>query len=346
MSQTSTDAETTSMTDDPTTTLPDTMTAVRQRRYGRAADVLSIETVPVPTPSHDEVLVRVDAASVNPADWHRTVGEPMVLRLTDGLRAPSRPIPGSDAAGTIVAVGDGVVSRSIGDTVVISRGGAFAEYVCVPAERAVLRPEHLPADEAAGLGVAGVTAWQAVMEHGAVRPGQTVVVNGASGGVGHYAVQLAVEAGARVIGICSGPNADLVAELGADEVVDYTTTRPADVVAGADLVIDLAGLDAADAASMLADHGTWLILGMPKDGRIAGPMIWVAKAMFRFIRRPQTCKMFVAEETPERLRQLVERAADGRLRTVVERRLPLTDVVAAYGRIETGRTVGKIVLVP
>lgn len=322
------------------------MTAVRQRRYGRPGDVLSVESVPVPTPAHDEVLVRVEAASLNPADWHRTVGEPMILRLTDGLRAPARPIPGSDAAGVVVAVGAGVASRSVGDPVVICRGGAFAEYVAVPAERTVLRPEGLAADEAAGLGVAGVTAWQAVMEHGAVRPGQTVVVNGASGGVGHYAIQLAVEAGAHVIGICSGRNAELVAELGAAQVIDYTTSSPAEVVREADLVIDLIGLDADDAAAMLADHGTWLVLGMPKDGRIVGPMIWVAKAMWRFARRPQTCKTFVAEETPERLRQLVERAGEGRLRTSIDRVLPLSEVVAAYHHLETGRTVGKIVLVP
>ncbi len=329
-------------TEQPTTL----MTAVRQRRYGTPAERLTVEQVEVPRAATGEVLVRIEAASVNPADWHRITGEPMIMRLSEGLRAPNRPIPGSDAAGTIVALGDDVVDRAVGDRVLVSRGGAFAEYLALPAAATVPIASTTSAVEAAGLPIAGVTAWQAVVEHGAVQPGQRVVVNGASGGVGHYAVQLAHELGAHVTAVCSGRNADTVISLGADVVVDYTTTDPATAIDGADLVIDLVGLRAPDAAAMLHDDGVWMVLGMPKDGRIARPMLRVGWAALRFAFRKPSFSWFVAEETPERLAALVERLEDGRLTTVVDRELPLARVHDAFEHLQTGRTVGKIVLVP
>lgn len=318
---------------------------VVQERYG-SADVLELRDEPLDGPGPGQALVRIEAATLNPLDWHLMTGTPYLVRLLHGVRRPKRRIPGNDGAGVVEAVGTDVDAVAPGDRVVVVGGGCFAERAVLPADRLVPVPEGVELVSAAGLPVAGVTALQGLVDVAEVQAGQTVVVNGASGGVGHFAVQIAHHLGARVIGVCSGRNVELVRSLGADEVVDHTTTRLADVVADADVVLDMVGHPPAEVRQVLAPDGRWVIVGMPKDGRIAGPMIWVAKAKLAFLRAPQTATSFTASETSARVRDLLDLVAAGHLRTVVERTYGLSEIAAAVSHLETGRADGKIAIDP
>src|SRR5215831_21102147 len=184
---------------------------------------LKLEEVEVPVPTDDQVLIRVHAASINPYDWHFIEGTPTIMRLSVGLRKPKDIRLGVDFAGTVEAIGKNVTQFQPGDEVFGGRGGAFAEYVCPRATRAVaLKPASVSFEEAASVNIAGITALQAVRDKGKVQPGQKVLINGASGGVGTFAVQIAKSLGADVTGVCSTRNVDLVKSLGADHVIDYT----------------------------------------------------------------------------------------------------------------------------
>src|SRR5260370_28356154 len=198
------------------------MKAIVYCDYGLAN--LKLENVERPTPNDDQVLVRVRAASVNPYDWHFVEGTPKIMRMMGvGLRKPKDTRLGVDFAGTVETVGKDVTQFKPGDEVFGGRGGAFAQYVCVRAGRAVaLKPTNLTFEQAASVNIAGITALQAIRDKGKVQPGQKVLINGASGGVGTFAVQIAKSFGADVTGVCSTRNADLVRSLGADHVIDYT----------------------------------------------------------------------------------------------------------------------------
>jgi len=200
---------------------------------------LKLEDVEKPVPNDDQVLVKVRAASVNPYDWHFIEGTPKIMRLGIGLRKPKDTRLGVDFAGTVEAVGKTVTQFKPGDEVFGGRGGAFGEYICVRANRGVaLKPSNLTFEQAASVNIAGITALQALRDKGKVQPGQKVLINGASGGVGTFAVQIAKSFGADVTGVCSTRNVDMVRSLGADHVVDYTKEDVAKSEQRYDVIVD------------------------------------------------------------------------------------------------------------
>ena len=236
--------------------VPATMRAVVARRYG-TPEVVAVDDVPTPSPEAGELLLRVEAASLNALDWHFLTGTPYFIRFISGFRRPKRLTPGADVVGTVVAVGAGVPGVAVGDRVFGQcAGGACAQYAAVEACDMVPVPAGVSASAAAAAPVAGLTALQGLRTHGRVQPGDKVLVNGAAGGVGTFAVQLAVALGAEVTAVCSTANVAMVRDLGAAEVVDYTTT---DVVAGGtgfDVMIDNVGnRSAADCLRLLRRGG-------------------------------------------------------------------------------------------
>lgn len=315
------------------------MRAATQNRYG--LDAIQIGERPLPEPGPGQVRVRVEAAAINPADWHMATGRPSFLRLTEGLRRPKREILGADMAGVIDAVGDGSTWR-VGDEVFGGSRGAFAEFGLCRDDRIATRPSGMSFAEAAGLPIAGVTALQAV-EHADIE-GKRVVVNGASGGVGHYAIQIAKAFGAsHVAGVCSAPNTAMVADLGADRVYDYASE---DFTAERfDAVIDCAGSrTGADIQRCLAPGGRWVLLGPPKGGRVLGPLPFVLRQLARSAFSNTKTIAFVAEETDVRLRRLGDLVRSGELRTVIDKEYGLDDLRTAFDHVESARARGKLII--
>src|SRR6266851_4457889 len=250
------------------------MKAIVYCDYGLAN--LKLENVERPTPNDDQVLVRVRAASVNPYDWHFVEGTPKIMRMMGvGLRKPKDTRLGVDFAGTVEAVGKDVTQFKPGDEVFGGRGGAFAQYVCVRAGRAVaLKPTNLTFEQAASVNIAGITALQAIRDKGKVQPGQKVLINGASGGVGTFAVQIAKSFGADVTGVCSTRNADLVRSLGADHVVDYTKEDFAKSGQRYDIILDnVPNHSLSECRRILNPKGKYVMIGGggPNDNRWVGP---------------------------------------------------------------------------
>ena len=248
------------------------MQAITYHRCG-APDVLELQEVEQPVPADDEVLVRVHAASVNPRDWHYLRGLPYVLRPV-ALRVPEDGGLGSDVAGRVEAVGRAVSRFRPGDEVsAFVRKGAFAEYTCVPEDALGPKPANLSFEQAAAVPLAGLTALQGLRDHGRVRPGQRVLIAGASGGVGTFAVQLAREFGAEVTGVCSTRNLELVRSLGADEVIDYTREDFAGNGRRYDLIFQLAGARSpAGCRRALTPKGQLILSSGEGPGRWIGPL--------------------------------------------------------------------------
>ena len=251
------------------------MKAVVFTEYG-TTEVLRLETVDVLQPKEDQVLVKVRAAAANPLDWHRIRGTPYLVRMQNGLRAPQNPRLGTDFAGEVVAVGTKVTQYKPGDAVFGVAGGTFAEYVRPGAHRIALKPAGISFEDAAAVPVAAMTALQGLRDHGRVQPGQKVLINGASGGVGTFAVQLAKVMGAEVTAVCSARNAELVRSLGADHVIDYTaedfTLRPERY----DVVIDNIGMrPLAEVQRVLTDGGIVVTIGGggPDEWKWFGPFL-------------------------------------------------------------------------
>src|SRR6058998_4046410 len=247
------------------------MKAIVQTGYG-SSDVFQLREIEMPVIDDDGVLVRVQAASVNALDWHLMRGIPAIIRLTTGLRRPKSPVPGVDVAGTVESVGRNVTRFRPGDEVFGMRTGAFAEYVAGKERNFVAKPVGLSFEQAAAVPVAGETALQGLRDKGQIRPGQKVLVNGASGGVGTFAVQVAKSFGANVTGVCSPRNVDLVRSIGADRVIDYTRE---DFTKGGqrfDLILDIGGKRSLFACRRaLTRTGTYVIVGGP-SGRWIRPM--------------------------------------------------------------------------
>lgn len=318
------------------------MRAAHQTSYG--LDAITLTDLPVPEPGLGQVLIRVQAASINPADWHLAMGEPRFMRLSMGLRRPKQPVPGTDVCGIVESVGAGVDRWKVGDSVFGVAKGGFAEYTLADADRLAAAPAAMAPCEAASLPIAAVTALQAV-EQGEVS-GKRVVINGASGGVGHFAVQIArAEGASEIIAVCSSRNADWVRDLGADRVVDYDvddfTDDPVDVI------IDCVGnRSASDMAGGLVANGKWVLIGAGKKTGVFGPIPKLLAAKIRWAFSSRDCIVLIADETTERLERLAVLADEGKLSVRMAAKRPLSELRDAYDRIESQRTPGKLVIIP
>ena len=320
------------------------MRAVVYCDYG-PPEVLRVASVEKPVPNDDQVLVRVRAAAVNPLDWHFMRGTPYLGRMEMGLRRPKVTQLGVDFAGTVEAVGKNVTQFKPGDDVFGGRTGAFADYVAVRADRnVVLKPANVTFEQAAAIPVAASTALQAVRDQGAVRAGQKVLVNGASGGVGTFAVQIAKWLGADVTGVCSTRNADMVHSIGADHVIDYTKE---DFTKGAeryDVVIDNVGNHSlSDVRHVLKPDGKYVMVGGPA-GRWVDPLPRAFSALLysRFV--SQDMRFFLAQLTKKDLTVLHDLVQDGKVTPVIDRRYKLDEIQEAVRYMETGRARGKVVV--
>ena len=319
------------------------MKAIVYRRYG-SPDVLRLEEVPKPDVKDGEVLVRVRAAAVNPLDWHLLRGVPYIVRPSSGWFTPKRNIPGVDVAGVIETVGRNVTEFQPGDEVFGEKSRSCAEYVCGPEKLFMRKPANLTLEEAAAVPVGAATALQALRDKGNVQPGQKVLINGASGGVGTFAVQLAKSFGAEVTAVCSTPNLDLVRSLGADHVIDYTRQNFTRSKERYDLIIDNAGSRSLLAMRrVLASTGTMVLVGASK-GNWIGPIARIlgASQLSRFgSQRMVGMLTDIQREDLVFLKDLIE---TGKVAPVIDRRYPLSEVPDAIRYLETMRARGKVVI--
>ncbi len=320
------------------------MKAIVYRCYG-SPDVLEFEDVEKPTPEDNEVLVKVHAASVNPLDWHYMRGSPYLMRLGTGLGAPNRTNMGVDFAGTVEAVGKDVTRFKPGDEVFGGRSGAFAEYVIVPDDRALaLKPSNVTFEQAASAPIAAITALQALRDKGQLKPGQKVLINGASGGVGTFAVQIAKSFGAEVTGVCSTRNVEMVRSIGADHVVDYTKEDYTESGQLYDLIIDNVGNHSLLAnRRVLNPDGIFVIIGGPKGNWLA-PLMNPIKALMLSPFVGQEFVMLLAKMDKDDLTILGNLMEAGKVTAVIDRRYRLSEVPAAIRYSEEGHARGKIVI--
>ncbi len=320
------------------------MKAIVHTRYG-SPDVLECQEVDKPDPTDDEVLVRVRAASVNPADWYGVAGRPYVGRVLMGLRKPKSSSVRTDFAGTVEAVGRDVTEFRPGDEV-FGRSGAFAEYVCVRADGALaLKPANLTFEQAAAVAVAALTALQGLRDKGQVQPGQQVLINGASGGVGTFAVQIAKALGAEVTAVCSTRNVDLVCSLGADYVVDYTQEDFTRSDRRYDVLLDVAGSRSWRACRrVLTPQATLVIIGAPKGGRLLGPLSHIIKVRLAAVRSSRKAVFFIANLNKQDLGFLGELFEAGKVTPIIDRRYELSETADAFRYLGEGHAQGKVIV--
>ena len=312
------------------------MLAIVYRRYG-PPEVLGLEEIEKPVPGNDEVLIKVHSASVNPYDWHFMRGEPRFMRLMAGLTKPKSIRLGVDAAGVIEAVGRNVTDLKSGDEVFGGVRGAFAEYACTRAAAVAKKPANVTFEHAGCATIAGITALQALRDKGRIQAGSTVLVNGASGGVGTFAVQIARSFGAGVTGVCSTRNVDMVRGLGADRVIDYTKEDFAKGAEQFDIVVDSVWTHTlADSKRVVKRGGIYLIIGGPPDQ--------IMKAMLSSVLTGGMVTMMMTKSSRQDLVALGELMAAGKLTSVIDRRYPLRDVPAAIRYLEEGHARGKVVI--
>jgi NADPH:quinone reductase-like Zn-dependent oxidoreductase len=319
------------------------MKAICYHRYG-SPDVMGLEEIRRPVNDEDGVLVRVAAASVNPLDWHFMRGQPYVMRLMFGLRRPKSSRPGVDVSGRVEAVGANVTQFRPGDEVFGGCGGAFAEYVSGAEKCFVPKPAGLTFEQAAAIPVAGCTALQALRDHGHLQPGQKVLINGAAGGVGTFAVQIAKALGADVTGVCGTRNLDLVRSIGADQVVDYTAQDFTRRGQKYDLIVDAVGnRSLLDLRRTMTPRGTLLLLGGGSN-RLLGPLVQSLRARILFRFGGQRTLMFFAQVNKDDLLVLKELVETGKVVPVIDRTFPLSQTPEAIRLLETGHARGKVVV--
>ena len=321
------------------------MKAIVHDSYG-SPDVLKLRDIDKPEVGDDDVLVRVHAASANPGDWHVIRGEPYFLRaMGSGLLKPKNRVPGVDVAGHVEAVGKKVKEFEPGDEVVGWCNGAFSEYVCGGTDRFARKPANLTFEQAAAVPVAAFTALQGLRDHGQIQSGQDVLIVGASGGVGTFAVQIAKSFGADVTGVCSTRNEDMVRSIGADRIIDYTKEDFTQSEQRFDLILDMAGTHSlSDCRRALTLKGTYVAVGAPTGRWVVG----IDRLIKVFLLSPfvrQRLLGFIAEENKEDMAVLKELIEAGTVTPVIDRTYPLSEVPEAIRYLEEGHASGKIVII-
>ncbi|MEJ1965385.1 MAG: NAD(P)-dependent alcohol dehydrogenase [Gammaproteobacteria bacterium] len=321
------------------------MKAILYRCYG-SPDVLRLEDTEKPVPADNELLVKVRASSVNPLEWHYMRGTPYVMRMDSGRGAPVDPRLGVDFAGTVEAVGKDVKQFHPGDEVFGGKLGAFAEYLKVREDRAVvLKPANITFEQAAAAPIAALTALQALRDTGQLRAGQKVLINGASGGVGTFAVQIAKSFGAEVTGVCSTRNVQMVKSIGADHVIDYTKEDFTRGTQQYDLILDAVGNHGLlEYRRVMPPRGSLVIVGGPNDGPWIGPLSGPIKAMLLSPFVSQNFNMIFSELTQKDLTVISDLMRTGKLTPVIDRRYGLSEVPAAIAYLEQGHARGKVVI--
>jgi NADPH:quinone reductase-like Zn-dependent oxidoreductase len=320
------------------------MRAIVQRCYG-PPEVLESAEVDRPAVGDDDVLVRVRAASVHPGDYFVMTGVPSIVRLAFGLRRPRHPIPGRDLAGVVAAVGKDVTDLQPGDEVFgWSTTGTLAEYASVPADQLVRTPANLSAGQAAAVPTSGLTALQALRDIAHVQPGQAVLITGASGGVGTFAVQIAKAFGAEVTGVCSTRNMELVRSVGADHVIDYTRTDFTRTGLRYDVVFDsVEAQSLSEVRRALTPTGT-IIPNSGRGGLWVGPLGRIVKARARSLFTRQTLRPFTSVGKRKDLLDLAELLEAAHLTPVIDRTYPLSEAAEALRYVGAGHTRGKVVI--
>jgi NADPH:quinone reductase-like Zn-dependent oxidoreductase len=319
------------------------MKAIVRDRYG-SPDVLELRDVKRPDVTDDGVLVRVRAASVNRADWYLVTGTPYIGRTKMGLLKPKSQLVGADFAGTVEAVGRDVRDYRPGDEVFGAQNGAFAEYVCVRVGVA-LKPACVTFEQAAAVPLAAITALQGLRDHGHIKPRQKVLINGASGGVGSFAVQIAKALGAEVTAVCSTRNVDLVRSIGADHVIDYTGEDFTRSNQRFDLMFDNAGSRPwSECRRVLGPDATVVLVGAPKGNPLFGPLSHILEMRLASLRSSQTVVFFIAKFNRPDMAVLQELLEAGKLTPVIDRRYQLSETADALRYMGEGHARGKIVI--
>ena len=321
------------------------MKAVLQERFG-PPDVLRFVDTERPEPGPDDVLVRVHAAAVNPADWHILRGDPYVARLMGiGLTKPKKPIAGIDAAGVVEAVGSNVHGLRPSDEVLGFVRGAFAEYACAAEDKVVPKPASLTFEQAAAVPIAATTALRGIRDVGAVTAGQRVLVNGAGGGVGTFAVQIAVALGAEVTGVCSTGNVELVRSLGAAHVIDYTTDDFTEGPIRYDMILDnVSSLPLNGLRAALTPKGILVLNGGGSPGHVFGPIAVLLKAVVVNLFVSQGLRPLPSKEKREELLDVTALIEEGKVTPFVDRTYPLAETAEGVRHVEQGHARGKVVV--
>jgi NADPH:quinone reductase-like Zn-dependent oxidoreductase len=324
----------------------DTMKAIVYCDFG-TSEVLKLMDIAKPVPKDNQVLVRVRGASVNPYDWHMMRGTPYIMRLGVGLRKPAATRFGVDFAGTVEAVGKDVTDFKPGDDVWGGKTGAFAQYVAISEKAIVKKPANISFEEAGSVQIAGMTALQALRNKGNVQPGQKVLINGASGGVGTFAVQIAKALGAHVTGVCSGRNVEMVKSLGADQVIDYTKEDFAKGTEHYDVFLDnVPNHPLSECRSVLTPNGKYVMIGGggPDEGKWIGPFGRIIHALLLKPFIKQEIGMMMADPNKADQNFLSELMQSGKVKVVIDKTYKLSEVPAAISYLEQGHARGKVAI--
>jgi NADPH:quinone reductase-like Zn-dependent oxidoreductase len=320
------------------------MKAAVYTRYG-PPDVVQVTDVEKPVPKDNEVLIKVRAASLNPLDWHFMRGTPYAVRIIAGLRKPKFPGLGVDVAGQVEALGAKVSHFKVGDEVFGSCKGAFAEYVCASESVLVTKPANVTFEQAASVPVAAYTALQGLRDKGRIQAGQKVLVNGAAGGVGTFAVQIAKSFGADVTGVCSTRNLEMVRSIGADRAIDYTQEDFTKSAQRYDIFFDCVGNHSLSAAMrVLSPEGIYVGAGGTTDNWMIGPLARAISSLVLSLFGSQKFLMILAKPSKQDLTFMREQMESGKITPVIDRLYNLNEVPEAIRYLETGRARGKVII--